>query len=198
MLVATRCQPCFLVGRHGPLLTFPPRLVGPSPVPLNHHHWVSQIPGQGRHMAKRDASLPRPPFSFPSQTNSLLVEPLVARRNRGEGEKLKFKRTGESACSLDSIKRIRNFKSRSSRQKAHPRILLIASTGVRVPRFTAEGDSSPLPSTHSPASLSLNFLATPLMIHLFSPPYSPFFCVRGETLLERESRKSSRIPRTDG
>lgn len=80
-------------------------------------------------------------FSFPNKLSprirSLLVEPLVARRNRGEGEKLKFKRTGESACSLDSIKRIRNFKSRSSRQKAHPRISLIASTGVRVLRFTA-------------------------------------------------------------
>lgn len=38
------------------------------------------------------------------------------------------------------------------------------------------------------------------MIYLFPPLPAPplFFCVRGETLLERESRKSSRIPRSDG
>lgn len=53
----------------GPLRPLPPSLS----VPLNRClRRVSQIPGQGRHMAKRDASLPRPPFS--SQTNSPLVE----------------------------------------------------------------------------------------------------------------------------
>lgn len=147
MLVATRCQPCFLVGRHGPLLTFPPRFVGPygpsSPLSASQPRRPVPTPRLPNSRARTPYGETRRVTSassvfFPNKLSPRRNPLHLLRNNRNEGfyvRKLKFKRTEKAVAFLDSI----NFVDFKFVSKGCTRVNCIN----RCARFTGEKVTPP-------------------------------------------------------